>query len=76
MTRDYGPARGSNIVDVALAVLALYLDYVQVDKRIFDSAGRAATAHPLLLNVQRRMFRTTGSDYQKLYEELERIASD
>jgi hypothetical protein len=74
MTRGHGPALGSNIVDAALAVFALYLDNVQVDKRIFDSAGRAATAHPLLSNIQSKMFRTTGRNYQKLYAELERIA--
>jgi hypothetical protein len=75
MTRGHGPALGSNIVDVALAVFALYLDYVQVDKRIFDSARRAAKAHPLLLNIQSKMFRTTGSNYQKLYKELESLAN-
>jgi hypothetical protein len=75
MTRDYGPARGSNIVDVALAVFALYLDYAQVDKRIFDSVGRAASAHPLLLNFQSKMFRTTGSNYQKLYKKLASLAN-
>ena len=64
----HGPALGSNIVDLALAVFALYLDYVQVDKRIFDSAGQAATTHRLLLNVQPRVFRTTGSNYEKLYK--------
>jgi Helix-turn-helix domain len=64
MTRGHGPALGSTIVDVALAVFALYLDYVQVDKRIFGSAGRAATAHPLLLNLQTKMLRTIGSNYQ------------
>jgi hypothetical protein len=75
MTRGHGPALGSNILDVALAVFAVYLDHIQVDKRIFDSAGRAVTAHPLLLNVQRKMFRTSGSNYQKLYKDLERIAN-
>jgi hypothetical protein len=62
MTRGHGPALGSNILDVALAVFALYLDHIQVDKRMFDSAGRAATAHPLLLNFQPKMFRTSGSN--------------
>jgi hypothetical protein len=76
MTRGHGPALGSNIVDVALAVFALYLDQVQVDKRIFDSAARAAKEHALLLNIHSKVFRTTGSDYQKLYKELERIVND
>jgi hypothetical protein len=71
VTRNHGPALGSNIIDLALAVFALYLDKVQVDKRIFDSAGRTVAAHPLLIDVQSRMFRTTGSNYRKLCAELE-----
>jgi hypothetical protein len=38
-------------------------------------SGRAATAHPLLLDFQPKMFRTSGSNYQKLYKDLERIAN-
>lgn len=75
MTRGHGPALGSTILDVALAVFALYLESVQVDKRIFDSAGRAATAHPLLSTIQSKMFRTTGRNYQKLHADLQRIAN-
>jgi hypothetical protein len=75
LTRNHGPALGSNIVDLALAVFALYLDYVQVDKRIFDSAGRATKKHSLLSTFQSKMFRTTGRNYQKLYAELEGIAN-
>jgi hypothetical protein len=71
--RSYGRADGGNLTDLMLAPLALYLEKVQVDGRVFDCARSAKKSNSLLSNLQARMFRTTGSDHEKLYIELDKL---
>jgi len=73
VVRSYGKADDGNLTDLMLAPLALYLEKVQVDRRIFDCARRAKESNPLLSGLQTRMFRTTGSDHGKLYREMEKL---
>jgi hypothetical protein len=71
--RSYGKADDGNLTDLMLAPLALYLEKVQVDGRVFDCTRRAKKSNPLLSDLQAGMFRTTGSDHEKLYRELEKL---
>lgn len=51
-------AQGSNMIDFPLAAFALYVDKVQVDKRVLHQAEMAATQNPFLERIRRNLFRT------------------
>jgi hypothetical protein len=50
--------QGSNMIDFPLAAFALYVDKVQVDKRVLHQAEMAARQNPFLEKVRRNLFRT------------------
>jgi hypothetical protein len=50
-------AQGSNMIDFPLAAFALYIDKVQVDKRVLHQAEMAANKGPFLERVYKNLFR-------------------
>lgn len=61
-------AQGSNMIDFPLAAFALYIDKVQVDKRVLHQAEMAANKAPFLERVYKNLFRT--KDLQDLLSAL------
>lgn len=63
-------AEGSSLMDKFMLPFALYLDAMEVDKRIMDCVRQAAREHPLLSRVKSRIFRkrNLGDVAQKLEE--------
>jgi hypothetical protein len=51
-------AEGSNMIDFPLAALALYIDKVQVDRRILHQAQMIARKNPFLERIRENVFRT------------------
>jgi|SRR4029077_7661111 hypothetical protein len=51
-------AEGSNMIDFPLAALALYIDKVQVDRRILHQAQMIARENPFLERIRENVFRT------------------
>jgi hypothetical protein len=61
-------AEGSGMIDFPLAALALYLNKVQVDKRVLHQAEAAARKNPWLERIHRNLFRS--KDVQDLLSVL------
>jgi hypothetical protein len=51
-------AEGSNMIDFPLAAFALYIDKVQVDRRVLHQARMAANRNPFFERVYKNLFRT------------------
>jgi hypothetical protein len=51
-------ADGSNMIDFPLAALALYIDRVQVDKRVLNHVEVAAKKIPFLDRIRANVFPT------------------
>jgi hypothetical protein len=60
--------QGSNMIDFPLAAFALYVDKVQVDKRVLHQAEMAARQKPFIERVRKNLFRTP--DLKSLLREL------
>jgi hypothetical protein len=52
-------AQGGVMIDFPLAAFALYVDKVQVDKRVFHQAEMAAKRNPFLERIRANVFRAT-----------------
>jgi hypothetical protein len=65
-------AEGSSITDSLIVPFSLYLDAVEVDKRIWHCLQDAAHRHPLLRRAQRQTFRS--GSLSDLADDLEKIA--
>jgi hypothetical protein len=63
--------QGSNMIDFPLAAFALYIDKVQVDKRVLHQAEMAARQNPFLERVKRNLFRT--ADLKSLLSALKSL---
>jgi hypothetical protein len=50
--------QGSNMIDFPLAAFALYIDKVQVDRRVLHQAEMAANKNSFLRRVRANLFRT------------------
>jgi hypothetical protein len=61
-------AQGSNMIDFPLAAFALYIDKVQVDKRVLRQAEMAVRKNPWLERIYKNLFRT--KDLQHLLSVL------
>jgi hypothetical protein len=51
-------AQGSNMIDFPLAAFGLYIDRVQVDKRVLHQAEMAAKKNPFLERIRANLFRS------------------
>jgi hypothetical protein len=63
--------QGSNMIDFPLAAFALYVEKVQVDKRVLHQVKVAAGRNPFLERVKRNIFKT--SDLRSLLSVLKSI---
>ena len=64
-------AKNENMIDFLLAAFALYVDKVQVDKRVFHQAEMAANKNPFLERIKANMFRA--KDLKSLLNVLKSI---
>jgi hypothetical protein len=67
-------AEGSSLNDAMVVPFALYIDAVEVDKRVFHCVQKASSRHVLMKRACKRLFRTKG--LRDLADYLERLLKD
>jgi hypothetical protein len=58
ITKNHPKADGGNMIDFPLAALGLYVDHVEVDKRVLDALQKAARKTALLNGILSKAFRS------------------
>jgi hypothetical protein len=66
-------AESGNLNDKSIVPFGLYVDSLQVDKRIRDAIRRVARSSKLFATLQSKLFE--GTDYKRLCEEIDDLAN-